>query len=172
VADSRTDRRGALRSLALAGGAVGCGALALPAVRVLVAPASGALSGGRWIATVPLETLHEGEPRHVTLVADHRDAWTLEKAVQLGAAWLLRQGDEVNAWSTTCPHLGCAIDRSATAPGFFCPCHDSSFDPEGRRLSGPSPRDLDALATRVQDGVVQVEFHRFRQGTPEKTPVG
>lgn len=169
---TKTDRRGALRTLAVAGGVIGCGALALPAVRVLVAPAAGGASSGRWIPTVRLETLHEGQAKRVVLIADHRDAWTLEKAVQLGAAWLLRTGDLVQAWSTTCPHLGCAVDRSATAPGFVCPCHDSSFDPDGRRLSGPSPRDLDSLATRIDDGVVLVEFHRFRQGTPDKTPIG
>jgi Rieske Fe-S protein len=92
--------------------------------------------------------------------------------VELGAAWLVRRGDAVKAWSVTCPHLGCAVDRSGTGPGFYCPCHDSSFDPEGHRLSGPSPRDLDTFDTRVEDGVVLVDFRRFRQGTPEKAPVG
>jgi Rieske Fe-S protein len=78
----------------------------------------------------------------------------------------------VRAWSVTCPHLGCAIDRSATGPGFACPCHDSTFDGEGRRLTGPSPRDLDSLDTRVEDGFVLVDFRRFRQGTPDKLPIG
>src|SRR5580700_5317543 len=151
---------------------MGCGALAVPAVRFLVAPASGSAGAGRWIKTLSLDSLREGEPKRVALIADHRDAWTLEKAVELGAAWLVRRGDAVLAWSVTCPHLGCAIDRSASAPGFYCPCHESSFDVEGGRLSGPSPRDLDALATRVEDGVVLVEYRRLRQGAPEQTPVG
>ena len=118
-----------------------------------------------------LDSLAEGQPKRVSLVADHRDAWTMEKQVELGAAWLLRQGDAVRAWSVTCPHLGCSIDRVATG-GFNCPCHDSSFDPEGRRVDGPSPRDMDSLDTRIEDGVVLVGFRRFRQGTPEKAPVG
>jgi quinol---cytochrome c reductase iron-sulfur subunit, bacillus type len=168
----KTDRRGALKVIAVTGGAVGAGALAVPAARFVVAPASGGAGGGKWIKTVALESLKEGEPKRVPLVADRRDAWTLEKQVELGAVWLLREGDAVKAWSVVCPHLGCAVDRNATAPGFYCPCHDSSFDPAGRRVSGPSPRDLDALATRVEDGVVAVEFQRFRQGTPDKTPMG
>ena len=169
--DSQTSRRGALQTIAAVSGAIGCGALAVPTVRFLVEPALGAAGAGRWIKTLPADALPEGEPKRVALVADHRDAWTLEKDVELGAAWLLRKGTAVVAWSTVCPHLGCAVDRSATGPGFNCPCHDSSFDADGNRLTGPSPRGLDTLASKVEDGFVHVEFQRFRQGTPEKEPV-
>lgn len=168
----KTDRRGALKVIATTGGVVAAGALAMPAARFVAAPAAGAAGGGRWIKAIALEALKDGEPKRVALVADHKDAWTLEKQVELGAVWLLREGDAVKAWSVVCPHLGCAVDRSATGPGFYCPCHESSFDPAGGRLSGPSPRDMDALATRVDDGFVVVEFQRFRQGTPDKTPMG
>jgi menaquinol-cytochrome c reductase iron-sulfur subunit len=171
VDDKKTDRRGALRTLAVVGGAVSCGALAVPAARFLVGPALGAAGAGRWIKTLRFDALVEGEPKRVALVADHRDAWTLEKNVELGAAWILRQGSAVVAWSIVCPHLGCAVDKSAGAPGFNCPCHDSSFGPDGQRLSGPSPRGLDTLASKIEDGFVHVEFQRFRQGTPEKEPV-
>jgi menaquinol-cytochrome c reductase iron-sulfur subunit len=172
VADDRkTDRRGALKTLAVVGGAVGCGALAVPTVRFLVAPALGGAGAGRWIKTLPIDSLTEGEPKRVALVADHRDAWTLDKDVELGAAWLLRKGSEVVAWSTVCPHLGCAVDKNATGGGFNCPCHDSSFDADGRRLTGPSPRGLDTLASKVEEGFVHIDFQRFRQGTPEKEPV-
>jgi menaquinol-cytochrome c reductase iron-sulfur subunit len=165
-------RRAALKTLACAGGAVGCAALATPTVRFLVAPATGGAGSGRWIKAVPFASLGEGEPKRVALVADHRDAWTLEKQMELGAAWLLRHGDAVTAWSVVCPHLGCAVTRSGSGPGFYCPCHDSAFDADGNRLTGPSPRALDALATRIEGGVVMVDFQRFRQGIPEKEPVG
>lgn len=170
--DPKTDRRGALKAIAVAGSVAGCGALAVPTVRFLVAPAAGGDAGGRWIKTLRLDALREGEPKRVSLVADHRDAWTLEKQVELGAVWLVREGDGVRAWSATCPHLGCAVGLNASGPGFYCPCHDSAFDPAGRRLTGPSPRDLDSLDTRVEDGFVLVDFRRFRQGTAEKAPVG
>ncbi len=162
-----------MRALVVGGGVVGCGAVAVPTVRFLLAPARGGSDSGRWIRALRLDALAIGEPKRVTLIADHGDAWTLEKAVELGAVWLTRVGgSEVRAWSVTCPHLGCAIDRAATAPGFYCPCHDSSFDPDGRRQTGPSPRDLDALATRIEDGVVFVEFRRFQMGMPAKVTIG
>jgi Rieske Fe-S protein len=154
------------------GSAVGCGALVVPVARFLAAPARAGAAPGVWIKTVPLDALTEGVPKRVPLVADRRDAWTLEKQVELGAAWLMRRGAEVTAWSTVCPHLGCAVDRSAGGPGFNCPCHESAFDADGRRLTGPSPRDLDVLGTRVDAGVVYVQFQRFRQGTHDKQAVG
>jgi cytochrome b6-f complex iron-sulfur subunit/menaquinol-cytochrome c reductase iron-sulfur subunit len=158
--------------MAAVGGAVGCGALAVPSLRFIVAPAAGGAKAGRWIKTVGLDSLREGEPKRVALIADHRDAWTLEKAVELGAVWLVRRGGEVTAWSVICPHLGCAVDRSASGPGFTCPCHDSAFNAEGAAVSGPSPRGLDVLATRIEEGAVMVNFQRFRQGIPEKVPIG
>ncbi len=169
--ESKGSRRAALKSIALASGALGCGAVTIPIARFAVAPAQKGAGAGRWIPTVRLDSLREGEPRRVALVADHHDAWTLEKSVELGAVWLERRGDKLLAWSTTCPHLGCSVERASTASGFYCACHDSSFDASGKRQAGPSPRDLDALATRVEEGVVVVEFRRFRQGTPEKTAV-
>jgi menaquinol-cytochrome c reductase iron-sulfur subunit len=160
-----------LRTLAILGGAAGCASLAVPTARFVAAPAHAGSSSARWIPTVRLDSLEDGQPKRVALVADHRDAWTMEKQVELGAAWLVRQGEAVRAWSVTCPHLGCAIDRVGGG-GFNCPCHDSSFDAEGRRLDGPSPRDMDALETRIEDGVVLVDFRRFRQGIAEKAAVG
>jgi Rieske Fe-S protein len=174
----RPNRRSAVLFIATGSGAIGCAALAIPAARFLVSPAtstgaSGSGAAGGFIKTVRLDVLAEGQLKRVELVSDRRDAWTLEKDVALGAAWLRREGNRVRAWSVVCPHLGCAIDKGGEAHGgFTCPCHDSAFDDQGRRLTGPSPRDLDSLETRIEDGFVFVELRRFRQGTPEKISVG
>ena len=84
---------------------------------------------------------------------------------------LLRQGEigevEAGRHHTADQHL-----LRASGPGFNCPCHDSSFDADGKRLDGPSPRDLDTLGTKVEDGFVMVDFQRFRQGIPDKATVG
>ncbi len=121
--------------------------------------------------TIKLSELHEGKPKRVAIVSDQRDAWKVERAAQLGSVWLVRKGDLVVALSVACPHLGCSIGLD---PGgaFLCPCHDSSFDAAGHRKGGPSPRDMDALATRVAEGFVEVDFRRYRQGTRERVEIG
>jgi cytochrome b6-f complex iron-sulfur subunit/menaquinol-cytochrome c reductase iron-sulfur subunit len=166
-------RRGALKHLAVLGSAaLGC-AVAAPAAVFLAAPIKAAQGGGKeqWVRTVRLDSLTEGEPKKVSIVADQRDAWTLSRDVELGAVWLVRHGDTVVALSAVCPHLGCAISWAADG-GFACPCHDSAFAPDGARLSGPSPRGMDPLPTKIEGDVVVVGFEKFQIGTPGREAIG
>jgi Rieske Fe-S protein len=119
------------------------------------------------VRTIRLDQLKEGQPARVAIVDDRRDAWTLEKGVELGSVWLVRHGDKVLAFSAVCPHLGCSVNALASG-AFACPCHTSAFDKDGKRTSGPAPRDLDALGTRIEEGIVAVDFRRFRIGVAEK----
>ena len=42
---------------------------------------------------------------------------------------------------------------------------------DGKKLYGPSPRDLDTLKVEIRDGgEVYVRFERFRGGIAEKVP--
>lgn len=152
---------------AIAAGAAG------PAAALVLAPLRAAPSSGRWVPTLRRDQLREGQPKRVAVVADRRDAWTLERGVELGSVWLVRRGDEVLAFSAVCPHLGCSVnavvDREGKgARGFSCPCHTSAFDLDGSRQSGPAPRGMDRLATKIEDEVVVVDFRRFRIGIEEK----
>lgn len=164
-------RRDALKHLIVLGSAaVGC-ALAVPAAIFVTAPAQAAAQGApRWIRTMRLDALAEGEAKKVTIVSDVHDAWMVQKAVELGAVWLVRRGDKVSAFSVVCPHLGCSVN--AEANGFACPCHTSAFSADGKRVAGPAPRDMDALETKIEDGFVVVEFKKFRIGVPEREQIG
>jgi Rieske Fe-S protein len=41
------------------------------------------------------------------------------------------------AFSSTCPHLGCRVHWEAEKQRFFCPCHNGVFTAEGVAVSGP-----------------------------------
>lgn len=164
-------RRGALKVLVTAGSLAYAGALAGVGASFVTSTAGGE-TRERWLRAARLDDLHEGEPKRVAMVGDARDAFTVTPAEQLGSVWLLRKGNEVQALSATCPHLGCAVDLGADKKSFGCPCHTSSFALDGKTASGPSPRAMDALATRVKEGWVEVDFRKFRQGTAEKKEVG
>ncbi len=168
---ANTDRRSLLKVVLASGAAALCASALAPPIAYVVAKRGGA-TGEKWVKTVRLEKLPEGRPRKVKIVSDVRDAWKLEKDSELGAVWLIRNGDAVHALSVVCPHLGCSVNTAEDGKSFACPCHDSSFTMDGKREGGPSPRDMDTLETRVVDGVVEVDFRRFRQGTPERVEVG
>jgi Rieske Fe-S protein len=113
----------------------------------------------------------EGVPRKVELFSDVVDAYNRFEHQKVGSAWIVRHAGTLVALSTVCPHLGCAIDWSARDRCFACPCHRSSFGLDGKRRSGPSPRDMDRLALHLTDHRVEVLHQRFRQGIVAKVPV-
>lgn len=145
------------------------GALTAPAVRITVRGAKG------FVPVLDLLALPEdGTPVGVPVVVEApEDAWSKLPPTEIGAVYLRKAPEDgrIQAFSTVCPHLGCRVDYQASKRQFICPCHDSAFDLDGRVESGPSPRGMDDLATRVVDGKVEVEFLRFRTGTPRKVEV-
>jgi menaquinol-cytochrome c reductase iron-sulfur subunit len=168
------DRRSALKTLVTGGTAVIAAGTALPPVRLLLAPVfDGATGKEKWTRVARLDDLTSGTPKRIAVVAEMADAWTRYDHENLGAVWLLRDKDEVRALSVTCPHLGCGIEFTGT--GFGCPCHTSNFDRDGKRVSGPSPRDMDTIDTRVVgDGAeraVEVRFKKYRQGVPGREEI-
>jgi menaquinol-cytochrome c reductase iron-sulfur subunit len=169
------DRRGALKTIVVGGSAVFVGGAALPAVKLALAPAlETTAASDRWIKVGRLADLKDGEPKRVPVISDLTDAWTKYSRENLGAVWLIRDRDEVRAFSVTCPHLGCGIEKNEK--GFGCPCHTSNFDGAGKCVAGPSPRDMDPLDTRVvgdaADRSIEVHFKKFRQGVPEREEIG
>ena len=160
-------RRALIMAAAAGTCAIAAGAGA-PAVALVLAPLRAGGSTGRWVRTLKIEQLRDDEPKRVAIVSDRRDAWMVEKNVELGSVWLVKHGDKVLAFSAVCPHLGCSVNATPGEGAFACPCHTSAFDADGKRKSGPSPRDMDSLATKIEDGFVAVDFRRFRIGVAEK----
>lgn len=110
-----------------------------------------------------------GAPVKAAVRATRLDGWTKTLGVELATVWLEKKPDgSVRALSSICPHLGCSVDYLAESGTFNCPCHDSVFGRDGSKVSGPSPRRLDGLETRVEEGRVLVKFERFVCGTPDQ----
>ncbi|WP_235879873.1 ubiquinol-cytochrome c reductase iron-sulfur subunit [Polyangium aurulentum] len=169
---SNPDRRTALRALVTLGGCAYAGVIAVPGAQFLAPSAEDGQGKARWIRVGRLEDLPQGEPRRLAVVGDERDAFNVTKDQQLGAIWVVREGEKVRAMSAVCPHLGCSIDIGADKKSFSCPCHTSRFSLAGAAESGPSPRAMDPLDVRVTEGFVEVDFKRFRLGIAERMEVG
>ena len=168
------DRRSVLKvvSTVLGGGAAL--AVGVPAVRVVLAPATKrTVTGvGGFVPVAAYDALPaDGTPLAVPVVVDApRDGWNVLPPTTVGSVFLRRDGAQVRALSTVCPHLGCGIDYDAAQRRFACPCHESSFALDGRVSAGPSPRAMDELETRVSAGRVEVRFEKFKVGISEREP--
>ena len=121
----------------------------------------------------------DGVPRPFMVRMDRNDVWNFYPNEPVGAVYLRRasEGEKPQAVSATCPHLGCFVDYESSQSCFRCPCHDSSFEQDGKRILPPPPkvcpaaRDLDELEVEVRNGgEVWVKYEKFRSAIPEKIP--
>src|SRR5213082_20290 len=104
--DSPRPPRRAVSLAIVVGSCAIAAATGIPAAAFVAAPISSKGAPGRWVRTLRLDQLVEGEPKRVAIVDDRRDAWTVERGVELGSVWVVKHGDKVTAFSAVCPQLG------------------------------------------------------------------
>jgi Rieske Fe-S protein len=130
-----------------------------------------------------------GKPMEAVVRETRRDAWTLHPDDLVGRVWLVLKGDnEVDAFTTVCPHLGCSVNFEDKRGLFVCPCHNGTFEAAGpkvgervedSRLAGaqnPAPRGMDRLEVRLvpepgtKDYSIEVKYQKFEQGKDRQIP--
>ncbi len=186
------NRRSMLEALS-AGLAAACSAaIAIPGMRyVFAAVQQREQSAATTTRLIRLRDLPVRRPVEANVPGSRRDAWTVYPAETIGRVWLVRQTEasvpeseaRVEALSSICPHLGCAVQLGKEGMSFLCPCHKAQFDLAGRRIArgpggekNPAPRGMDGLDCRVvQDGSsgewwVEVQYATFEQGLTAKVP--
>ncbi len=127
---------------------------------------------------VTLNDLAVGVPKEFPIVVKRQDAWVTYPPEPVGTVWLVRQEEgsktPVLAFTSECPHLGCAITLAADGHGFFCPCHTSAFALTGDRLNNVPPRGMDPLDVQMSadpSQPIRVKYQRFRTMSEERTPL-
>jgi Rieske Fe-S protein len=144
-----------------------------PAIAYLAYPLShDPTTGGKgYIPAGRVDRFKEGEPVKVDLLSDKVDAWNRIEQVKIGSAWVVKTDGKVIAYSSVCPHLGCAVDYESAEHKFKCPCHRSAFGIDGKIEDGPAPRPMDRLEVKEENGVLAIQYLRFKQGVPDKHTV-
>lgn len=154
----------------LAIGSAGMGALlAVPVLRFVLYPLYTRSGGIVWSDVASLEELlpQEKEPVRKTVTFAQRDGW--REVVSAQSVYVSRTGGgQFEVLSAICPHMGCSVSWQADHDRFVCPCHGGEFKADGQRISGPPPRGMDPLPTRVKDGKLQVHFKYFRSNVPNQ----
>jgi Rieske Fe-S protein len=180
TAPEPTSRRNFLKWATYGLGAAFAATLGAPAILYLLDPRNRPARPGAFKTVAKLSDLKEGVPFQATIRELRHDAWTLHPNDVVGRVWLIRRKDDkIDAFTTTCPHLGCSVNFEG--PNFVCPCHNGTFDIAGKRVdpgagrTNPAPRDMDALQLQLiadpenpADKLVQVEFRSFENGKTDK----
>ncbi len=106
-------------------------------------------------------------PKKAVITVNQTDGW--RKVVQEKSVYVIKGADDkLKVISSICPHLGCSVRYNDADKKFACPCHKGVFENDGKLVSGPPPRGLDELDSRIADGKLQVRYQSFRQLVPTK----
>jgi len=136
-----------------------------------------------------LGDLPVGQPVEFPIIAERRDAWALYPQEAIGRVWVVRRSDDsveaaasqVDAYTSVCPHLGCAISHDSSAEQFTCPCHQAAWNVTGERVADAelghknvSPRSMDMLQSKLvldsqtDEWWVEVSYEKFEYGLTQK----
>ena len=163
----------------LIGSAIAFVAPIYAAVRSVIFPLEKEGIGGKDYYLTTLDQLTE-TPQKFPIVDDVEDAWITVPRQTIGNVYVRKTvSGDVLAWQALCPHAGCVLGIKTqenpktknTELLFACPCHVAHFDLNGNLLDEKpdSPRNMDSLETKVEDGKVYVKFQNFQFGIPTKT---
>jgi len=67
---------------------------------------------------------------------------------------------EYRAMSATCTHLSCTVQYRDDLREVWCACHNGKYNLDGRNISGPPPRPLEAFDVQVRGEEVFVRRRR------------
>jgi len=120
-----------------------------------------------WVEVAPVSDfpVNEIQIRRVTVTAHGR--W-IDEHVERGIFVRRNADDSVMVLSSICPHKDYSIAWKPVLGTFVCPGHKSAFDPTGKVLSGPSPRAMDSLEHKVENGILMVRYQKFKRSLPTK----
>jgi cytochrome b6-f complex iron-sulfur subunit len=76
------------------------------------------------------------------------------------ALLLLTAEGEYRALSAVCTHLSCTVQYRNDLHEIWCACHNGLYDLNGRNISGPPPRPLDAFQVHVRGDEIVVSRKR------------
>jgi Rieske Fe-S protein len=142
--------------------------LAIPLVRFSTYPLRKAATETDWSDVGPVEEMSSlTEPTAKTITMERRDAWQTTSS-QTAVYVLPSKDGQFRILSPVCPHLGCSVRWVGDQDKFICPCHSGTFTADGERISGPPPRSMDTLESKVEGGMLKVRYQYFRQLVPNK----
>jgi menaquinol-cytochrome c reductase iron-sulfur subunit len=176
--DSATDRRSFLKRGTYGLSALFGALLGIPALAYLIDPRNRPARDNEFKTVARLSDLPLGKPQQVVIRDISRDAWTLHPNDVIGRVWLVRRGEnQVDAFTTICPHLGCSVNFEEKENLFLCPCHGGTFNVDGQRVetpgrTNPAPRGMDRLDCQPDPAnpeLLQVKYQSFIQG--KETPI-
>lgn len=139
-------------SIGVMSGAIAAG-VGVPAIFYVAGPAQEQGGEQDWIRLGSVNSVDTGSQTLMKATVERRAGY-LTTTEELSVFVSTENGSEFIALSNICTHLGCRVRWVEEQDGFFCPCHNAIFGPDGSVQTGPPPRPLDRFETKVEDGQI------------------
>ncbi len=120
--------------------------------------AADAPGGSRWWAVAPASSLVGAEPLTRKVSLTREAGWASVAEERTVFVLSAREAHPPRVVSAVCPHEGCEVSWDAGQRSFLCPCHDSRFGADGAALTGPATRALDEFPSRLENGVLEIQY--------------
>jgi menaquinol-cytochrome c reductase iron-sulfur subunit len=147
----QTRRTFLIRSIAAIGGGITV-ALGVPATLFVTGSARAVSGEETWIRLGSASSIEPGAaPTLMKATVSRRSGYLVEEQ-EVSVFVTTTDGVEFTVLSNICSHLGCRVRWVDGQDGFFCPCHNAIFGPDGGVVEGPPPRPLDRFEVMVEDG--------------------
>ena len=83
-----------------------------------------------------------------------------DKAFFAGSVVIVRdptESSKVLAVNSLCTHQGCQVAWKQDSGQFVCPCHQSTYQPDGSKVSGPATKDLATFEAKIDGDLVLIK---------------
>lgn len=152
----RMNRRQMLARLVHGIGLAVAGIVGIPAAVTALAPVLKRRKEEVWQVVGPLADFPVDVVRPATVKVPRQD-WA-ESLREKGIYVWRPTAAEVVVYSRSCTDLGCPINWDPGSETFLCPCHGGIFAKDGERMAGPPKRPLYRYASRIRDGVLEIDL--------------
>ncbi|HEX9653828.1 MAG TPA: ubiquinol-cytochrome c reductase iron-sulfur subunit [bacterium] len=156
--DESISRRGFLKvAIAVLNGLIAL-VLAVPGLGFLLTPVFRKASSS-WIDLGAVDGFSANQPRKATFKYISEAGYT--RSEKTGFVWVVPDPDgenQVTVLSAVCSHTGCNVAWQPDEEKFVCPCHEGRYTLRGEVVSGPPPRPLTKLPTRLENGKMFIQL--------------
>lgn len=84
------------------------------------------------------------------------NGWMIIKIEDKNVMFIRDGEDSIRAFNPECTHQNCLVGYNPETGHIECSCHKSSYDLEGKVLSGPAPRALTVYPAKLSEGRIIV----------------
>jgi menaquinol-cytochrome c reductase iron-sulfur subunit len=161
VAPSMMFRRSFFGLLVTTGGAIAAGIIAIPAAITGLSPILRPHRRNAWRAVGRLDSFPIGSVQTTKVAGGQR--WPRPLPAEAVFVWR-PTSDDLVVFSRRCTDLACPLQHDAGSGCFFCPCHGGIFSQSGEVMAGPPDRPMDRYASRVREGIVEIDLASLPPG--------